>query len=1193
MNDKNPLGGGSLTESKSLDSILSEIATETQSNQVDFSSVPKWNPFSRAPNASAVAAGIRDIPDHWSLTPLQDKRPSRDNWQSEPFIPHSAIADLILKGERKTSKKSGRDYTTFYSGAGLRTGEQSGGLIALDVDGFSAEPLLQRISGGDIPSTVAWTSGRSGRRQILFQVPEAIRSQIADFGRSVVVEFEDLTATSGEMLEFRYSNHQSCLPPSRHPQTGSYKWIHSPADTEVAIAPQWLCDLLVKFANHERNESDRKQQRAAGRNQSAEERRRHRQQNSTVGATNLEDVLEESLKRLTVEDIYNWSGHNWHYQGDQLKGCCPRHQSNSGTSFQVNTETKEWYCFACRVGGGAVNYRYFAQGGNGTPRGKNFIEVLRRLATDAGVELPQLQKREVNPTFKVDECEHESDLPNWFRRQLKRVAQTFKGFGQPKISTPLTLTAPVIAYKPRSLPTPEEHKRMGSPLIRFKDGDRRQVIAELISRGHHDILDSSAAGSGKSYDAGVVEPAKFGVDRLWYFSQDHRNPTTAAVEGNYTDLPVRNSGLFEDVNRSRTGLNNTHVRWPKEGETPNIEGNCFRAPIFHALSSKGYSTEVEVGDGVKMDAVCGTCSLVLSCTGKGERQPRSGFRSDRREVFATSDRIRASLASAPSPKDLEAKAALNGVRNQPTNRNGAFVDEAMRHIQSTEVVEVSMADFYAKFGEMETQLPDEHEALKHLRSGLRPILAGEIPATSETRYGWNDSSIRAALAGAADILDIPKIIDALESNKPDLVEILREPNSDIEAELRSLPCNWLIPFLEVLGGYKRGALRINNGVLTITTRDNRHADALAAMQWAIYLDATATREYLALSLGIDPSDIVEIQQEPARVENLTIVQVTGLGLVGKGRSDALKERVATLKTELKNRHPDIAFLDHKPHAQDGGADGHWFVHNRGSNEFKNRSAIASFGTPYENIGSLQDQWLTLTGDCNLDKNAPAFSGFVAWKAQSEFVQAVGRLRSNRRPDEHLTYYVCCNFDLIFLGDYYPGATLKQESSFSVVPESGTSTEQSHWRVQKSIVEHVRQTGAALQKLTQVAVAKITGLTHGRISQIAAKYGGWMAYKKLLACLLESPYSGANNLSTLDSEQQFLAETYLPLAAEDDPLAAVEAVFIALKAYGAKVFESILAATSPETRSRLLAALICGLPPELIGEFRVFAGGAHV
>ena len=216
-----------------------------------------WKIYQPTYNAKLIAESIHQIPSHWSLTPLQDKAPKRLNWQTEPFIPHEVIASLITKGGQATSKRTGKPYRRYWSGYGLRTGDTSGGLLAIDVDGVSAQPILEAISGGNIPVTASWTSGKPGRYQILFQVPDDIRVNLQNFTRYVVTQWQGLETTKdesgkpSELLEFRYNRCQSVLPPSRHPDTGSYQWLNSPANTRIALAPDWLCNLLLDFASKE------------------------------------------------------------------------------------------------------------------------------------------------------------------------------------------------------------------------------------------------------------------------------------------------------------------------------------------------------------------------------------------------------------------------------------------------------------------------------------------------------------------------------------------------------------------------------------------------------------------------------------------------------------------------------------------------------------------------------------------------------------------------------------------------------------------------------------------------------------------------------------------------------------------------------------------------------------------------------
>lgn len=111
-------------------------------------------------------------------------------------------------------------------------------LIAVDCDGFSAYDKLKEISGSDrLSPTVAFTSNREGRCQYLFKIPQP---QLCLKSRRFVTK-------EGEALEIRGAKMQSVLPPSVHPLTGKpYQWLEkgSPAQVEVAIAPDWLVELM-------------------------------------------------------------------------------------------------------------------------------------------------------------------------------------------------------------------------------------------------------------------------------------------------------------------------------------------------------------------------------------------------------------------------------------------------------------------------------------------------------------------------------------------------------------------------------------------------------------------------------------------------------------------------------------------------------------------------------------------------------------------------------------------------------------------------------------------------------------------------------------------------------------------------------------------------------------------------------------
>jgi hypothetical protein len=355
----------------------------------------EWQIFNRVPNAKVIAESIDKLSESWKLTSLREKKPYRLDWQTEPPIAREDIKNRILNGQPAVSKK-GIPYTAYDSGYGLRTGDVSGGLIDIDLDGESSDPILNAMSGGDIPNTVSWTSGKPGRKHLLFQVPEEYREALKHYTRTVITSFGGLETASiitdkgnkkhTEILEFRYNKCQSALPPSRHPETGEYVWINDPVHTEIAIAPEWLCKLLLQYASQEADKAVEKEARKFNwGNLSAGYQ-------ATGAASNIVEFLNfEVLPRLSPLQIYNHVDHNFTEVGqDKLVGSPSDRVSASGTSFQVRRVGSDWlwYDFSKDEGGGAVQYRWLLRGGLGTPTGRDFIEIVKELASDAGLELP-------------------------------------------------------------------------------------------------------------------------------------------------------------------------------------------------------------------------------------------------------------------------------------------------------------------------------------------------------------------------------------------------------------------------------------------------------------------------------------------------------------------------------------------------------------------------------------------------------------------------------------------------------------------------------------------------------------------------------------------------------------------------------------------------------------------------------------
>lgn len=128
---------------------------------------------------------------------------------------------------------------------GMLLGDASSGIMAVDFDGASAIEYWAENIMDSVPDTVMWTSGKPGRFQAAYRVPEEIRHMVpTKFAR---------TTGPGEQLEWRYgrdrAGFQSVLPPSIHPERGTpYGWLEgmSPEDREIAECPVELLEWAFR-----------------------------------------------------------------------------------------------------------------------------------------------------------------------------------------------------------------------------------------------------------------------------------------------------------------------------------------------------------------------------------------------------------------------------------------------------------------------------------------------------------------------------------------------------------------------------------------------------------------------------------------------------------------------------------------------------------------------------------------------------------------------------------------------------------------------------------------------------------------------------------------------------------------------------------------------------------------------------------
>ena len=759
----------------------------------------------------------------------------------------------------------------------------------------------------------------------------------------------------------------------------------------------------------------------------------------------------------------------------------------------------------------------------------------------------------------------------------------------------------VINYVPGQLPTPEEWEKQGKPKIQFENAsERKQLLQEATSKGWKHTLDNSHPGLGKSYSAGELTPCDLGVDKLIYQDINHRNASTITVEDNFVDIPVRNNGYKIDTTRSTPSGQHYRVR-TKPGELPDTEGNCHRTYLFDEFRSKNYSDTFDFEEST-VSPICEGCPLENQCrfsSGNGY-----GFRFQKRTVIENSTKLR----SHPDTSPVKIFKSNTDEGKKESYRIARVWEEAGVSIKGVDSVEVTLKDFDHTVSEVALKTPETFEVLKPLFEVLRKLLNKEIKPKS--KYGLSnkelvelikeryvqdgkdligelvelktDGGLRALQAILRPSLEFLAEKDGIDFNSKEAKDFksLRWVNRELEKssareagrKFLDLPLFWLVDFIKALIG--KGSIRYERGKLSIYKSNSKHCDLASNAEFNLYLDATLTPEILRFKLGIE-EPILVVQQAPPEYTNLKIVQVAGLGKLGKQRSDSLTKRVEALKSQLKNNHPDLKVLEWK--ALSGDGEFNHFADGRGVNRFEGTSALASFGIPYQNIGELAAHYQVLS-EAQIALNNPNddFQLCVEQLTQAEIVQEIGRLRANRRPDEELTFYFCADYDLSFLAEHFSSATLIKVDAFAITPDAGTENQQNKLAILEAAKELVNR-GA---KLTQQAIANTAEITQGTVSKIASQFGGWSPLKKLFQSLLDSLYSVGNNFNgakNVDKERDCIPElaAYLPTlaSAEVSTLEAVEAMVDVLEVIGETVFRQSLKYLDVAVRGKLLGKIL--------------------
>ncbi len=718
---------------------------------------------------------------------------------------------------------------------------------------------------------------------------------------------------------------------------------------------------------------------------------------------------------------------------------------------------------------------------------------------------------------------------DWLQQMQQRLQQALKP------------TASAAALR-RALDEPDPR------LVEYAACDRHRTWQQAVEQGYRFILDQSATGTGKSFDAGGVEPSLFNHWQVVYVSDQHRNPTVETLDARqgWVDLEARHTGLV----REATPGGGSRLKRATGVELPSVPANCARTRVIAALRAK------HVAGADTASLICGTCPLREACT--HAEGPGYGFLNQRYAALS-SPKLRAHPDSLPNPEDYDYDSVT------------LLWDEPGQSLVTKRDLQVTLTDLEQTITAL-LPYPELLAQVQALAATLLPYLDGQ---QTLGRFGLSHSEVMQRLSIPA--INLSALEQALQPDLSflnttavhgvdlaDLPAALRKRFSERDAAVAAQAQDrvikqWLPDLLRVLTGRLKGSVRLETGLLTLSLAETRHQAIARAAGTVIFLDATLQRQDLALKLGCHPDDIYVCRQQVPEHGNLTLIQVTDLGRLGLQRGAEQQRRAAAVVAHYRALDPETKEIDFKRFAQDGM--GAWWRDSRGTNDFTGTKTLILVGTPCRNLADLQAEYAVLTGE--QDPEAAGLKAFVDRAIRADMQQAIGRLRAHRRPDETLQVILLSDFDLGL-----PGVQLVKASSITV---AAASKFECFLLAVRQAGDHLKATGA---KVTQTALAKLSGYSQSYISRF------W----HLLQTLLESSNSVCNRPPVDPSDPEMAAMVaavghVLTLVAGSstgvDLLEAVGEAFLTW--LPPTQWATVWRLLSLETQTRVLAALLLTLP----------------
>ncbi|GCA94313.1 hypothetical protein [Microcystis aeruginosa] len=670
----------------------------------------------------------------------------------------------------------------------------------------------------------------------------------------------------------------------------------------------------------------------------------------------------------------------------------------------------------------------------------------------------------------------------------------------------------------------KNRKPLPSPLPTKREAkiyDRSNRLNEWASGKY--ILDTSPTGSGKSYDAGTLNPDKLGVNDIFYITNDPRNVSTPTLK-DWPILEGRHAGLYcNPLGEIRTRKRKDSLdRFQEKG----LRANCARPFTHAALANQNIS------HGIESATICQGCQFLELCrSGKGDYDYLN-----KRAIALESKRLIAHPASLPNPKSYDPE---NGFDYGNTT---LIFEESELSCNTTKIVKVSVKDITASIAALAKKDNDLFLSLRPLLDAVEKLLSEKQP----NRYGIDGKTLREKLLGLipSDI-DLIKLKEALtpdlsfldpfSENGQDIAEMpasVRKAFAESDRNLAEKAENqalkqWIPELINALQG--KGYLSLNHGVLSVSFVDSRFLAIINEAAKIIFLSATESLENLESRTGLKIDLISTGGDIP---ENINFIQVSDLGRNGINRGNQQKRMVKAILDHYRENDPDntavIRFQSHCKEDDDQTSLKH-FVNSQGTNLIAGVTRLIIDGLPCPNLESLRHDYAVSTG---LNPYGEDFDRYTRHRILSIIKQEIGRLRANLYPDRI--------FEVVLLTDYdfsglIPPNQIKQVKAHEITPDAESVKE----RTNRLIGEAANRLWETGEKVTERAIATVTGMARTTINRCRA-----FLDEILATFTISNPNSNcgqAENLTQTELDLINDATDYLAASSDDSLLTEFEAL----------------------------------------------------